>query len=239
MTNKTFDIFGYNFPHWKTQQGLLNLCANGVKINTVVLQDRKVLNVPESKYKFTPTHEYIQDPKSVCNALGLKYTVCDHDSYNKFEDLPFSDAEYAIILGARILKPETVKKYKGIINIHPGILPGNRGLDNLKWCFINNLPVGVTAHFIDHRIDMGSIIMTENVKLSANDTIESVYLKQRNLEQKVLIYALKLIDQPDYKLTHCEFSTKFSAVPDYIDKHIKTYFYEYIGMLPDLRQPSL
>ena len=42
-------------------------------------------------------------------------------------------------LGARILKPSAFSPFrKGVMNMHPGILPDNRGLDTIKWAILNN-----------------------------------------------------------------------------------------------------
>jgi methionyl-tRNA formyltransferase len=224
MTN--YDIFAYNFPHWKTEQGLLNLVINCIDIKTVILQEKKQLSIPTSNYKFTPQNEFIIHPQDLCNQFNLKFKVSDHDEFEP-------TSEHAIILGARILKKSTVEKYKTILNLHPGILPGNRGLDNLKWSIINKLPIGVTAHFIDEKIDMGQIIATATIDINKHDTIESCYLKQRQLEQKLLI---DVVTNPIKKTIPCTYSTKFSAVPDYLDVNIKKYFDEYISELPNIRQ---
>ena len=57
----------------------------------------------------------------------------------------------------------------GIINFHPGVLPENRGLDNLKWAIYNNLPQGVTTHLIDENIDVEQIY--KEFMIDLEDTI--------------------------------------------------------------------
>ena len=47
--------------------------------------------------------------------------------------------DIGIILGARILSKQIIDAFSiGIVNLHPGILPENRGLDNVKWSIINS-----------------------------------------------------------------------------------------------------
>ena len=201
-------VFGYNFPHWKTQNGLINLWLNGYK-PFIILQDKKELNFKQSNYRITPKDEYLIDPKILCNKLGFKYIVCDHDVWN-------GEDELGVILGARILKRETIERFsKGILNLHPGILPGNRGLDNLKHSLLKNLPIGVTAHFIDHRIDMGRILRTKEIKIYADDTIRDLYIRQRNLEQELMIEVLRDLD--NITPIACEYSEKFDAVDEDCD----------------------
>ena len=79
-----------------------------------------------------------------------------HNSTETLKIIKKNKLDLGVILGARILKKEIINAFKiGIINMHPGILPENRGLDNIKWSVVKNLPIGVTSHFIDPRIDMG------------------------------------------------------------------------------------
>ena len=206
----TFVVFAYNFEHWKTQAGLFNLYMNGFIPDMVILQDKKPLNFRHSEYRITPKYEYLIHPKQICKRLDFKFMVCDHDEYRN--DM-YYNSEYGVILGARILKEKTIKQFKGIINIHPGILPGNRGLDNLKWSLILGLPVGVTSHFIDHRIDMGLKIMDRQIQIEPGDSIRDLYIKQRNTEQYLLIETMKLLQGCDFKVYEIPYSPKFDAVP--------------------------
>lgn len=212
-----FAVLAYNFPHWKTQNGLINLVCNGFTPSVVILQNKKQLSVPVSKYRITPELEYLQDPKELCKVLGLKFKILDHDKIvNETCDL-------AVILGARILPQRTIDQFpKGILNIHPGILPGNRGLDNLKWSLIKGLPIGCTAHFIDHRIDMGFIVDRATTKQKPGETIRELYLRQRGIEQALLIRAMLNIQKHgiDYSAyIPVSLSEKFNPVPDELDHY--------------------
>jgi len=210
-------VFGYNFPHWKTQNGLINMVANGIIPDMVILQDKKQLNLPHSDYRITPKGEYLQEPKDICNMLGLNYDITDHDNS------PFGDL--GVILGSRILKKEVIERFsKGILNMHPGILPGNRGLDNLKHSITKRLPVGVTAHLIDHRIDMGLIIDTKIVPIYSDDTIRDVYIRQRNTEQELMINVLK---REQWDLIPCIESEKFTVITEAEDFNIHHNFSTY------------
>jgi len=226
-------IFGYNFKHWKTEVGLISMVTNGFVPELVVLQNKKDLTVPHSNYRISPNDEYLLHPVNICNTLGLKYVVMDHNDYEGSKNL-------GVILGARILSKEIIERMpKGILNIHPGILPGNRGLDNLKHSIAKRLPIGVTAHLIDSRIDMGIILDTKIVPIFKDDTIRDVFIRQRGYEQKLLIEVLKA-DKWNGKL--CQHSEKFSAVDEATDTNIhnlfntyKKYHYESISLSTDLR----
>lgn len=225
----TFVVFAYNFEHWKTQAGLFNLFMNGYTPDMVILQGKKQLNFRQSEYRITPKGEYLINPKQICKKLGFRFMVCDHDDYRN--DL-YYESDYGVILGARILKQSTIEQYKGIINVHPGILPGNRGLDNLKWSLILGLPVGVTSHFIDYRIDMGTGIMQKQIEIESGDSIRDLYIKQRNAEQEVLIKTMKLIDEGLPELQPIPYSPKFDAVP--IDADYQKLINERTNNIPEL-----
>lgn len=220
-----FAVFAYNFPHWKTQAGLFNLVMHGFKPDAVILQDKKVLDVPESKYRITPKDEFLLQPKDICEGIGLNYTICNHDDYRSF------GIDFAVILGARILSFEAIHSFpKGILNIHPGILPGNRGLDNLKHSLLKGLPVGVTAHFIDARIDMGHIVWREEIKTYDDDTIRDLYLRQRDLQIKILMecmFEFKTFGIDYSKYLPCAHSEKFGIVTEKEDRFLQRYFKDY------------
>jgi len=41
----------------------------------------------------------------------------------------------------------------GVLNMHPGILPDNRGLDTIKWAIMKDMKQGVSCHLISKEID--------------------------------------------------------------------------------------
>ena len=211
-------VFGYNFHHWKTQTGLLNMVVNGFVPDLVILQDKKQLNIPHSDYQITPKNEYLLEPSEICKTLGIDYVVMDHEDYEGSEKL-------GVILGARILSRGLLERMQmGVLNIHPGILPGNRGLDNLKHSIAKRLPIGVTAHLIDYRIDMGIIISTKQIPIYKDDSIRDVYNRQRNYEQQLLIEVLK---DDNFTGIPCTYSDKFSIVSQDTDINIHSLFATY------------
>lgn len=51
----------------------------------------------------------------------------------------------------------------GIINVHPGMLPGQRGCSAVEWALYYDEPIGVTAHLMDEGYDTGPVIHSEFV----------------------------------------------------------------------------
>lgn len=66
---------------------------------------------------------------------------------------------------------------KGILNFHPSLLPYNRGKHYNFWNIIEDVPFGVTIHFIDELIDGGDIVFQEKIEKSWKDTGESLHFK--------------------------------------------------------------
>ena len=73
---------------------------------------------------------------------------------------------------------------KGIVNFHPGLIPEARGLDTPQWCVYDDIPLGITSHFIDSKVDAGLIIETKSLPEYPDDTLVdiSVRLYQGQLE---------------------------------------------------------
>ncbi len=77
-----------------------------------------------------------------------------------------------------ILRPEILKLMPaGCINIHPGLLPYNRGVYPNVWSIVEGTPAGATVHYMDTGVDTGDIISSLEVSTEPIDTGESLYRK--------------------------------------------------------------
>jgi len=66
---------------------------------------------------------------------------------------------------------------QGCINVHPALLPYNRGAYPNVWSIIDGTPAGVTIHYIDEGVDTGDIIAQESVPVELTATGETLYRK--------------------------------------------------------------
>jgi phosphoribosylglycinamide formyltransferase, formyltetrahydrofolate-dependent len=74
-----------------------------------------------------------------------------------------------------------------IVNIHPSLLPSFRGLDAQRQALEHGVTVtGCTVHFVNEDLDAGQIILQRVVKVSDDDTVET--LSARILEQEHIAY---------------------------------------------------
>lgn len=86
------------------------------------------------------------------------------------------------VLFGYILRPEVLRLFpKGIINLHPALLPYNRGAHPNVWSIIDGTPAGTTLHYIDEGVDTGDIIGQREVPVGSADTGETLY---RRLERE-------------------------------------------------------
>ena len=86
-----------------------------------------------------------------------------------------------------ILSRNFITKFKGkILNIHPSLLPKYKGLNTHQRALMNNEKYsGCTVHIVNSKLDSGKIILQKKVKISKNETMNS-------LAEKVLIQEHKL-----------------------------------------------
>ena len=72
---------------------------------------------------------------------------------------------------------------RGVLNLHPGYLPYNRGVNANVWAIVDRTPAGCALHWVDEGIDTGPIVARREVPVEPVDTGASLY---RKLEQAAL-----------------------------------------------------
>lgn len=164
--------FVYDFAHFKSAQGLFALKRAGFDDVVAVGAPWRKLPIRESAFQFkTLEMEDAHHPRDVAKALGYRYEVAAHEDVR---DL-LLQAKCGLVLGARVLPGALIEDAPPVVNIHPGVLPLNRGLDTLKWAVHDGLPQAATAHIIDARIDRGLLLEESVVKVLETDTPADVY----------------------------------------------------------------
>ena len=94
-----------------------------------------------------------------------------------------------------ILSRNFITKFKGkILNIHPSLLPKYKGLNTHQRALDNNEKYsGCTVHFVNSKLDSGKIILQKKVKISKNET-------KNSLAKKILIQEHKLYPKSILKI---------------------------------------
>ena len=88
----------------------------------------------------------------------------------------------------KILSRNFITKFSGkILNIHPSLLPKYKGLNTHQRVLSNNEKYsGCTVHFVNSKLDSGKIILQKKVKITKNETKNS--LAKKVLEQEHKLY---------------------------------------------------
>tara|TARA_R110001592_G_scaffold88877_1_gene261533 strand:- start:1937 stop:2536 length:600 start_codon:yes stop_codon:yes gene_type:complete len=152
------------------------------------------LNFYKSKIRITPRDLFLHHPKDICSRYDLNYHAIRHNSQATANLIKENDIDLGIILGSRILKKHIIDSFNvGVLNLHPGILPDNRGLDTIKWAIIKKIKQGVTSHLIDSNIDRGRLLDVQAIDIYRDDTLLDLYMRILNKEQRMLIESLEIL----------------------------------------------
>lgn len=180
--------FVYDFPHAKSANGLIQLALHGYPVKCLAAP-KKILNIKHSKIRITPNIKAFH-PRDIAKQFGFEYIQIDHDSAEVLDHM--DGAKCGLALGARILKRPVVEKLP-IVNMHPGYLPHNRGLDNIKWAVMRDIPQSVTSHVIDEKVDRGWLLERRTIKVLPDDSMLDIFLRLQSEEIDLIPSSIKLV----------------------------------------------
>lgn len=116
-------------------------------------------------------------------AAGLPVNkILDGSSLNTPEGLAAAralDAEVVVsVLFDFLFRAPFLESFpRGVVNLHPSLLPYNRGQYPNVWSILDGTPAGVTFHYIDAGVDTGDVIAQRPVEVEPTDTGETLYRK--------------------------------------------------------------
>ncbi len=97
---------------------------------------------------------------------------------------------FGYLLSASVLAIPTL----GALNLHPALLPFNRGSYPNVWSIVDRTPAGVTLHFMDERIDTGDLVAQARVSIAPIDTGASLYRKLEDASIELFLNQWPLIE---------------------------------------------
>jgi Formyl transferase len=183
-------IFAYDFPHWKSWLGTQEIALSGFSDLLVLAAPWVSLPGPPTSITTGARKIPSAHPADVCRILGIDYVSAPHAGAECEQLLASYHADVGIIVGARILPEQTLRACGcPIINLHPGILPENRGLDTVAWAVVKGWPQGVTAHIITIGcVDAGPLLgLYVLSQLSADECLVEISTRLDSL-QLVLLF---------------------------------------------------
>ena len=117
-----------------------------------------------------------------------------HNSFEAQELLIKYNINFGIISGARVLANSVILLFcYGVLNFHPALLPEIRGLDSMLWSIYKDVPLGVTAHLINEKIDAGFLVVMQTVNNLSSDNFQSLCEKNYQLQLELIPISLNLI----------------------------------------------
>ncbi|MEK7559427.1 MAG: methionyl-tRNA formyltransferase [Patescibacteria group bacterium] len=94
--------------------------------------------------------------------------------------LSIVNAELAVLADFGLIIPKEVLNLfpKGIVNLHPSLLPKYRGPSPVQNAILNgDKKTGNSIIILDEKVDHGPVLFQKEEKISENDTAESLYLR--------------------------------------------------------------
>ena len=192
---KSFHIalFAYDFPHRKTIDFIDKIYDCGYTIDLILAAYAIPIKSPKSFFQLNSDM-----PKSSVQDKAKQYKIplyqVKHNSAQSKDLLKKYHINFGIISGARILDHDIIMSIKyGILNFHPGLLPQIRGLDSILWSIHKDVPIGVTAHLINDKIDAGFLIYKKKISIVSTDNLQSLYEKNYQLQLDLMSISLNLV----------------------------------------------
>jgi methionyl-tRNA formyltransferase len=105
------------------------------------------------------------------------------------------DLDYVVGVHFPYIIPDAVLDIPriGVLNLHPALLPYNRGWHTPSWAILDETPIGVTLHFMDSGIDTGDIVAQVELEIRPEDTAHTLYLRLLELEVELFKDAWPLL----------------------------------------------
>lgn len=112
------------------------------------------------------THEHILEAPALHTQTGVEWLELHEPDW-------LVSVSFGYLLKANVL---AIPKH-GAVNLHPALLPYNRGAYPNVWSIVEHTPAGVTMHFIDPGVDTGDIISQREVPVLPTDTGATLYAR--------------------------------------------------------------
>ncbi|KAA0445807.1 MAG: phosphoribosylglycinamide formyltransferase [Candidatus Thioglobus sp.] len=128
---------------------------------------------------------------------GIETEFIDHNNFQSREDFDQElinrinkiNPKLVVLAGfMRILSTDFITAFKGkIINIHPSLLPKFKGLNTHQRAIDSGEKfAGASVHFVDNKLDSGTIILQQKVAIEKTDSAKTLAAKV--LKQEHILY---------------------------------------------------
>lgn len=120
------------------------------------------------------------------------YHFKSHNSPECVEKLRQLSPDVIVLRGCGILKTAVLEVPKiGVINPHYALLPDFRGMDVTEWSALHGEPIAVSVHSVNAGVDTGTVLKSEIIKPTTEDTVGNLRDKSAALAVRLLREALE------------------------------------------------
>lgn len=110
--------------------------------------------------------------------------------------------DYVLLLSFKhLVREEFLEAYKDrIINIHPSLFPSflNTHKAIQKALEYGVKITGITTHIIDEKVDAGTIVCQEPIRISEGETFETAYPKFAKTANKILLDTIRVMEEKHF-----------------------------------------
>ncbi len=133
--------------------------------------------------------EYVPSIIDSCGHLSAE-RILEGKSYASERGLQLLsslDLDYIVCVRFPYIVPASVLEIPrvGVTNLHPALLPANRGWHTPTWSILDGTPYGGTLHFMTEGLDEGEVIHQRPLEVLPSDTADSLYRRVQALELEV------------------------------------------------------
>jgi len=129
------------------------------------------------------------------NDIGLRIYewLCDRDETdvvalvterNQLSLIRQTEPDLVVSVGFDHLVPSDILNVpkRGALNMHPSLLPYNRGKSPNVWPLIEGTPAGATLHYMNEEFDTGPIVTQEEVNTDFSDTGKDLHERLKDAQ---------------------------------------------------------
>ena len=159
------------------------------------------MTLPDDKALTKSGRVFIDD---FCNSHGIPLFKSGHvNNSDVIDQIKRADLDWLFIVGWSQIASQDVldAPHKGVLGMHPSLLPEGRGRAAIPWAILKNLDkTGVTLFKMDHGVDTGPIAAQIEIPLSINTTATQLYEQVDAAHVQLIIKVVPLISEDRLEL---------------------------------------
>lgn len=180
------------------------LLNNRIKIDAVYFDSKFASKKDIQTWQERTQNNLPGIPYSNFSKFGIPFFFVDrHDSLQTSNLISSRDSDLIVSsVTPRILKKNTFDATpRGVLNVHPGLLPDFRGCTCVEWALYLDKKIGNTVHFMNENIDQGPIVYSESISFNDCTNYHEIRCKVYTQGFELLRKAIHLVFEKNLSQT--------------------------------------